>query len=296
MRKAAVVLVCALAVALFVAVGMMQSVMVLQRVAAVSNVRGSVEIRPRGGNAFVNLGDRQRVAAGDVLQTGADSGLILSWIDNSRIRLGPETTMKVLKCQVNKARQSETYLFRLEVGKIWVRVIEALSKTSKFEISTPTATAAVRGTVFSVAVTRDGVTQVSVLDGDVTLKAAGKELRVGEGQQASAGAGISGDVAALTPEEEAAWEQAKDVTKPSLTIAAPASEKLPADGTTLTVRGVAESGAKVTVNGRPVELELGGKFETQVAIPEDADQLDLTVRAEDRKGFSTVVVKRLSRP
>ncbi len=295
MRKAAMLLICAMAIVLFVGVSLIESLMVIQRIATVSNVHGVVKVRPHGRMAFVGLGETKRVLSGDVLQTGPDGGLTLTWVDNSRIRVGPSTTMQVLKCQVNRARQSETYLFRLDVGQIWVRVLKVLSQTSKFEVATPTATAAVRGTVFSVAVSPAGTTRVSVLKGSVALKGTDTEVAVGERQVAAVGGARATAAAPLASAEQRAWEQAGDVARPTLTVTAPADERLAAGATAVPVRGIAEVGAQVTVNGRPVPAGVRGRFEARVPVPTGAETLTVTVRAVDRKGFDAVVEKHLRR-
>ena len=205
MRKAAALLIVVLAVMLVVGAVLLESLVVMQRVAVVSNADGNVMVRPRGQDAFIELGDTQRVFAGDEIRTGADGRLTLSWVDRSRIRVGPDTTLRVLKCQVNKARRSEEYLFRLDVGKVWVRVIGALTGTSKFEIATPTATAAVRGTVFSVEVEPDGLTKVAVLDGEVELHSGETQLSVGERRQAAVGGNRPAAIMDLP--DDAQWER-----------------------------------------------------------------------------------------
>jgi hypothetical protein len=282
-------------VLVFVGASLIQSLLIIQRIAAVSDVRGVVKIRHQGENAFLPLGDRTHVKAGDLMQTGDASQATLNWVDGSRIRVGPKTTMQVLKCQVSKATNAESYLFRLDVGDIWVRVLRSLTEQSKFEIRTPTATAGVRGTVFSVSVAPDGGTSVAVYHGKVSVSADGQEVAVAERQVGAVGANRREEVRSLSPAEQAAWEKNEDVARPALTVAEPAGACLPPGATSVVVSGVAERTAKVTVNGQPVELRLKGQFEATVPVPAGATSLDITVRAEDAKGFDTTVFRRLSR-
>lgn len=295
MRKAAFLFICSLTVLLFLGVGLVQSLMVIQRIAAVSDLRGTVTVARQGREPFVPLGDAKNVLAGDVIRTGADGTVTLRWVDNNRVMVLPNTTLQVLKCQFNPARQTDSYLFKLNVGRIWVRVLKALSEQSKFEITTPTATAAVRGTVFSLSVTPEGTTRVTVIKGRVELKTDGRRYAVSAGETAQAGAGQTAGVGQMSPQDEAEWREVSAVAQPGLLVTEPDSERLPPGATSVHVAGVAERGATVRVNGQPVELNLKGAFQTQLPVPEGATTFEITIVAEDSKGFQTVVKKRLRR-
>ncbi|MCE5217409.1 FecR family protein [bacterium] len=294
MRKAAVLLICSFATLVFVGASLLESVLVLQRVAAVSDPGGSISVQPAGSPGFVPLGTTERVKAGDVLRTGADGHLTLNWVDDSRLRIGPDTTVQVLKCQVNRSDDSQDYLFKLDSGQVWVRVLKALSQQSKFEIRTPTATAAVRGTVFSVAVTPDGATRVSVLKGSVALSDKQGSVDIGAGEAGAAGA-VSHQVAEMKPDEVAQWDRELSVAKPSLELIEPTYETLPVGLTAVPVSGKAERGSTVTVNGVTITPNLLGKFAIQVPVPAGSDRVDITVRAVDAKGFESVQKRTLVR-
>jgi hypothetical protein len=295
MRKAAVLLVGALALLLFIGASMIQSLFVIQRFAAVREVSGKVEVKAAGEEAFGPLGDARHVRAGDVVRTAEDGGVTLNWVDGSRIRLGPNTEMTVLQCQIDKTKQAQSYLFKLDVGQVWVRVLQTLGRQSKFEIQTPTATAAVRGTVFSVEVDDAGATTVSVLKGEVALEGAGSNLSVRERQEAAVSVSETRPTRPMTPERETEWEVARVVAEPWLRLTQPASDGLPQGASFLSVSGDTERGAVVTVNGKPVVPNMMQSFTVDVPIPEGAEEFEITARARDAKGFETVVVKRLSR-
>jgi hypothetical protein len=61
------------------------------------------------------------------------------------------------------------------------------------------------------------------------------------------------------------------------------------------VTGVVERGAELSVNGRPVKPAFKGKFEATVPVAPEAKDLEIVVRAVDRKGFESVVKKHLTR-
>jgi hypothetical protein len=294
MRRAAVLLIANLAVLICVGAWLAQSLIIMQRIAGVSAVTGRVEISHRGEKTFGPLGTARHVVAGDVLRTSPEGGgLTLSWADGSRVRVAPGSTLQIMKCQFNAARKSETYLFRLDLGQVWVRVLKALTGPSKFEIRTPTATAGVRGTVFSVRVSANGDTDVSVLKGAVSLQSKGGAVTVAERQKARASAAGPGAAAPLAAEDAAQWAQVRQVALPRLEVDEPSVERLPDGSRAVVITGRSERGARVTVGGRPVTLDLKAQFRTR--LPESECQSGIRVRAADARGFEAVADMHLRR-
>lgn len=293
MRKAAVLMVVVLAVFIFVGVMMMQSMLILQRVAAVSDVRGAVQIKTRSAQAFQPLGGRERVAAGDTIVTGDDASVDLHWVDGTRIRLEPRTTMTVRSCQISKANDAETSVFDLSVGKIWVRVLKILSQKSKFEVRTPTATAGVRGTIFSVEVDASGKTSVAVDEGAVAVDTDGTRADVGAKQVVQVGQGTAAAPRSMTGDEEAQWTKVSDIKGPVLEMTAPATDATYDPAAGATVAGTVERDAQVTVNGQPVVRDIKGRFSVQVPAPADKGALEISVIATDARGYSTTLSRTL---
>ncbi|MGM0493586.1 MAG: FecR family protein, partial [Armatimonadota bacterium] len=191
MRKSAILLVGVLGIFIFLAVLMMQSLVIVQRIASVSGVAGEVLVKSATDNDFRPIGDADHVLAGYIVRTGADGDVTLNWVDGSRIRLAPETSIRVRKASLNTNTKETTSLFDLDTGRIWVRVLSAIGGKTKFEVRTPTATAGVRGTVFSVAVDGSGHTSVAVYEGEVEVDAESGTASVAPGQMAS----VEGEVA-----------------------------------------------------------------------------------------------------
>ena len=280
MRKAAVLLLFAVSICIFVGAVITQSLVILQRVAAVSDVKGIVWLKQRGHADFGALADRERVAAGDTIKTGETAGLVLTWLDGTRMRIGPNSLMTVLKCQINTASKAETTMFKLDLGRVWVRVLKVLSHKSKFEVITPTATAGVRGTVFSVAVDANGKTLVSVKEGAVALEGDGGQEMVEKGQMTA-----GSTVQPLAGDEDKLWQENETVANPNLTLSEPAAGTTLQPGQTVTVKGQAEVGAQVTVNGQPAEMKLKGLFEATVTAPREPGTFEVKVEVKDARGY-----------
>lgn len=282
MRKAAVLLVSVATVLIIVGGFMTQSLLVLQRVAAVDSVAGMVWIQPRGQHDFLPLADRPRVGAGDTIRTDARSSVNLQYVDGTRVRVGPNARLTVLKDQINSATKAETTMLKLDVGRVWIRILKVLSQKSKFDVLTPTATAGVRGTIFSVEVTPEGKTVVSVKEGEVAVKSGQAEQEVARGQMMR-----DGKAEAMPADEQTLWDENEAVALPYLEIKQPTGAVTAAPRQMIEVSGVAEPGATVTVNGQPQTLRLEKLFSAQVQAPDKAGKSEIVVEVKDRRGYVT---------
>lgn len=95
---------------------------------------------------------------GDTIRTGVDSRAGLALLDGSLIRLGPSSALTLR----GKEAKKEEGLF-LKVGKLF---FFSRSEEHTPEVRTPTVSAAIRGTEFTVEVTGD-ISSIAVLDGHV---------------------------------------------------------------------------------------------------------------------------------
>ncbi len=269
-----------------------QSLFVLQRVARVSEVSGTVNITHKGEENTVLLGERRLVQAGEQLSTGPLGYCTLNWIDGTRIRMEPGTELTVKKCQVH--RGAEQSAFRLDIGKIWIRVLRVLSQQDKFLINTPTATAGVRGTMFSVEVAADGATGISVYEGQVTVAGDSGEVKVAANTIAWLGGSQTGpQVTALSAQQQQIWEQQMQRLGPYLEITSPVAEA-EFTGKTVIVEGRCERGANLTVNDQAVtQKPNNGRFTVELEVPAYAKHFTVEAVATDRKGYSTTVRRHL---
>jgi hypothetical protein len=128
----------------------------------VSSVQGEV----RSGAAPLAAG--ARLAAGDELRSGVSGYVTLRLVDGSTLLLMPETEARIERVQASPATGATDTALRLERGRAEAKVQRPDKGGTRFEIRTPVATTAVRGTDFRVAVgeARDRSTS-EVLAGEV---------------------------------------------------------------------------------------------------------------------------------
>jgi hypothetical protein len=278
-------------IALVLALVVGQSLVISQNLAHVSGLAGEVTAKLPARGGVRPLAEGANVLAGTQIHTGPSGTATLNWIDGTRIRLGSNAIMTVLQCQINKTSQTESSLFKLDAGEIMVRVRKLLSGQSKFEIRTPTATAGVRGTIFTVKVGEGGQTQIAVLEGQVQVDASGRHVDLAPGTKLDA-TGQQTQVGQFSAEEQATWDREKSGLGPSLTVTAPAAGATVPAGP-LDVKGQVEKGAKVTVNGQEAHVNGVHRF----AVPLEAKpgaKLTVTIVATDERGYATKEVRELT--
>ena len=120
------------------------------------------------------------LAGGDRISTGDRGSAVLEYADGSTLLIGNNTRMtlkRVEKFSDSGLANSET---QLESGRTENRVI---THGTRFEISTPSASTAVRGTQFRTSVDRQDtkLSRIEVLAGSVAVDGAGKSRKVAAG-------------------------------------------------------------------------------------------------------------------
>ena len=118
------------------------------------------QIKTASGAAFVvRGGDRIAARLGapvnqlDVIETGADGSLGITFVDNSVISVGPNTHLVLEEFQFDSAKMKGNFLARLGRGTLSV-VSGDIPRGSPgaMKIATPTTVLGVRGTTFVVRV------------------------------------------------------------------------------------------------------------------------------------------------
>ena len=253
MRKPVLLIFINAMILIIVFVLLTQSLLIVQRIAQADQVKGVVEVQRQGAGEFRTLAAGQTVAVGDVVRTGNKGQVEFTWADKTRWKLMPGTQLTVSKATVNSAKHSENSRFRLDSGKLFVRIVKPIKEGSSFTVETPRAVASVVGTVFSVEVKPDGATCVETYAGRVEMESEGRKTFVGPGMEATTGAHaidskrISG----------ADFRAQPDLLRPTLTLSALAK---PMNGDIVIVQGVTEVGNTLMINGQRALMLGNGKF------------------------------------
>lgn len=147
-------------------------------------VAGSVIDQKLGEEVrFVDLSNwqdvvrHQNLLGGDLLRTNATGQLAILFADRTQVRLGRNSTL-----QVKQMAPAGDTMLNLESGTMWAR---AERGGQGLAVETPAATAAIRGTDWSLTVQGDK-TSLIVLEGQVELKNDYGSVQVAQGEAAVA--------------------------------------------------------------------------------------------------------------
>ncbi len=106
------------------------------------------------------------LSPGDRIDTRGGGQLVISLSDGSMVIVQPESVVVI---KDYRAAASLRELFEITLGRVRVKINHAAGKPNPYRMNSPTASIAVRGTEFSIAVDSMGDTQVVVFEGSVEV-------------------------------------------------------------------------------------------------------------------------------
>lgn len=120
-------------------------------IARVKSTSGSAAVQ-RGANR-IPAATGQELKAGDWLVTGKDGRISLTFVDNTRFAVGPNSRISVSKFEYNKTRQQGEFVTQVDRGSLAV-VSGRIAKSGRdaMKVRTPNSLLGVRGTRFIVEV------------------------------------------------------------------------------------------------------------------------------------------------
>jgi len=148
------------------------------RDAVLLTISGVVEVAPAGSATFAPGQPNQILRLGDQVRSGKASRATLRLSDKSVLRLYELTTLEIKPPQqtghndVIDVKSGATYFFNRD-------------KPQETQFQTPSASGAIRGTEFNLAVGEDGRTELTLLDGQVGLTNEQGSVQLQSGEQAT---------------------------------------------------------------------------------------------------------------
>lgn len=136
------------------------------RPAKVLSVTNEATVRPHLERRFAPMTADTTLNVGDTVRTADGGRVVIELADGTRIQLGPDSRLTFDRLtQYGRTGMADTRL-RLERGRIRTRVQPVENGDSRFEVETPSAVAAVRGTQFDLSTDNEG-TRLAVTEGQV---------------------------------------------------------------------------------------------------------------------------------
>ncbi len=136
-------------------------------IARVTYYTGDFRVQQPGRDAWKKAVINESLKSGEKVKTYDESRGEVAFADGSIIRIDANSNLDIVELKRDKAGQ--TAQAKVWSGKVWASVNKA-SKKTKFELESPTAVAAVRGTVFRMSVAEDMTTKVAVYAGEVKVE------------------------------------------------------------------------------------------------------------------------------
>ena len=174
--------------------------------ATLDAIRGTVQVSPAGSDAWASAAAGERIQTGDRIRTGPLSAATLVFFDGSATDLLAQTEVAIVQMSsspgggrtpgvltrmgvltptgvLTRMGVLTRIVLRQTLGQTYSRVQRVPDPASCFEIETPSAITAVRGTEFAVAVEASGATHVTVVAGQVEVTAQKTTVAVLAGQE-----------------------------------------------------------------------------------------------------------------
>jgi hypothetical protein len=122
------------------------------RIGQITEAAGTAALLRGGSHAAARPGDP--VYQGDVVETGADGHVVITFLDNSRFSTGPNSELALPQFQFDTSTQRGSMTAEIRHGTLAV-TSGAITHTTPgaLQIKTPTSILGVRGTTFGVEVT-----------------------------------------------------------------------------------------------------------------------------------------------
>jgi hypothetical protein len=266
-----------------------QSLLIVKRLAVADTLSGMVEVQRNGRGDFRALSRGEFLKTGDIVRTGKDGQAEFKWANGTRWKILSNTQLTVKQSTFNVLKRAEQNSLKLTSGKVFVRSIKLLTPTSQFEIETPTAVAAVRGTIFSVEV-ENGKTKVDVFKGAVNVRQSTLQSNVHKAKTITPGQELVADGRNLHTRANVG-SQAEFLRQSSIVLP-PLDVKLKAqdDGKVL-VQGETEADDVVTINKEPVKVLGNGVFRKLLIPPANGR---FVIISTDPHGNRAIVTKSIA--
>jgi uncharacterized repeat protein (TIGR01451 family) len=146
-----------------------------------SIAEGQVLVMKAGNDNWIEAEVGTTVELGDTLRAGDDSRAVITFFEGSTIELEAGTEVEVVELGIVKDTGSTIIQLKQLIGNTVSRVKKLTDADSVYEIETPTAIAAVRGSIMFVRVREDGATAVGNSEGSISVTAQGQEVLLPEG-------------------------------------------------------------------------------------------------------------------
>jgi hypothetical protein len=149
---------------------LLPSLLFAQATVKVSSIYGPVEWKAKASAKYASVSaSSQEVQVGDEIRTGPGGTVMLELPDGSYMVVAENTTLTIQQY----GNSSLNNFINLMLGKVRFYIQKFGGKPNPYQVGTPTALIAVRGTTFEVNVDDASFTEVRVFEGRVAVESVG---------------------------------------------------------------------------------------------------------------------------
>jgi FecR-like protein len=201
-------------------------------------VYGNVSVTHPGATTPLLARLNDKVMFKDLIETRQASRTKALLDDDTVLTLGENSRLEITEHLYDQSAKTRSAVLRLLRGKVRALVAKTFGG-SKFEIHTPSAVVAARGTYFVVWLEADGTSGVANIGthGDVAFSAGGKEVIVRPGQTATARFGAPPELPGRTGDHKAANDAIRATDVPDNIASETTRESFTAMGGTVVTFG-----------------------------------------------------------
>jgi len=140
--------------------------------------------RTRAGQEESNpLSINDLLVSGDQIYTEKNSRIEIRLPDGSYLRFGELTRLELEAADLDQIKRKRDIGVKVLFGNVWANVSRLFSAKGRFDISTRTAVAGVRGTVYRMNVHKDNSAEVKVYTGEVFVSSLSESRKKAEAIQ-----------------------------------------------------------------------------------------------------------------
>ncbi|MDO6564265.1 FecR domain-containing protein [Amphritea sp. 1_MG-2023] len=158
--------------------------------AKIIQVQGQAELLRAADNSIHSVAEGHLIQLGDRIRSGADTTLAIRFADNTILTLYSNSLIRFDHLSAHGTTGMVDSRLHLLKGRLDTRVTPASGPGSRFEIETPSAISAVRGTEYRASTLETGQqSTIEVLHGKVLVSGAKqkRQIKAGYGTQVEAG-------------------------------------------------------------------------------------------------------------
>ncbi|MFC1982945.1 FecR domain-containing protein [Chloroflexota bacterium] len=174
---------------------------VLAHPCTLSTLSGNVERKAKASDGWTAGIDGTVLKTGDYVRTDEHSHALLTFFDGSTVKLEPESTVEIVEVEYDR-QQNTNIVVRQLGGVIWNHIEAPLAGRFQFRVNTPSAEVSALGTSFTVDVSESGSTKVIAVEGNVGVRAQGREVQLLANQETSVEVGSKPAMPSMHVKEE----------------------------------------------------------------------------------------------